>query len=71
MLPNSQRINRGNYEMKQLVQACRANEVTDLILLTEHRGNPGIKATVYPRKTFLLAVNVYKFIIVFLCVERL
>ena len=27
--------------MKQLIQACRANDVTDLILLSEHRGNPG------------------------------
>ena len=27
--------------MKQLVQACRANDVTDLILLSEHRGTPG------------------------------
>ncbi|XP_013394125.1 U3 small nucleolar ribonucleoprotein protein IMP4 [Lingula anatina] len=40
IFPNSQRINRGNYEMKQLVQACRSNDVTDLILLHEHRGNP-------------------------------
>ena len=41
MFPNSQRINRGNYEVKQLVDACRANDVTDLILLHEHRGVPG------------------------------
>ena len=41
IFPNSQRINRGNYEIKQLVEACRANEVTDLILLHEHRGVPG------------------------------
>ncbi|XP_074654562.1 U3 small nucleolar ribonucleoprotein IMP4-like [Tubulanus polymorphus] len=40
IFPNSQRINRGNYEMKQLMDACRANEVTDLILLHEHRGQP-------------------------------
>lgn len=40
MFPNSQRINRGNYEIKQLVDACRANDVTDLILLHEHRGVP-------------------------------
>ncbi|ELT99436.1 hypothetical protein CAPTEDRAFT_19360 [Capitella teleta] len=40
IFPNSQRINRGKYEMNQLVQACRANDVTDLIILTEHRGNP-------------------------------
>ena len=43
MFPNSQRINRGNYEVKQLVDACRANDVTDLILVHEYRGVPGIK----------------------------
>lgn len=40
IFPGSQRINRGNYEMKQLVDACRANDVSDLILLSEHRGKP-------------------------------
>lgn len=43
IFPNSQRLNRGNYVMSQLVQACRANEVTDLILVHEHRGEPGMK----------------------------
>ena len=41
MLPNSQRLNRGNYVMSQLVQACRANDVTDLLIVHEHRGKPG------------------------------
>jgi len=40
ILPNSQRINRGNYQIKQLVEACRANECTDLIILHETRGQP-------------------------------
>ncbi|RMX61544.1 hypothetical protein pdam_00013717 [Pocillopora damicornis] len=40
IFPNSQRLNRGNYVMSQLIQACRANEVTDLILVHEHRGEP-------------------------------
>jgi len=40
LFPNSQRINRGHYEMKQLIDACRANEVTDVIILHEHRGTP-------------------------------
>ena len=31
--------------MGQLVQACRANEVTDLILVHEHRGEPGLECT--------------------------
>ncbi|KAI9230710.1 MAG: anticodon-binding protein [Piptocephalis tieghemiana] len=40
VIPGSQRINRGNYVMKELVQACRSNEVTDLVILHEHRGQP-------------------------------
>lgn len=40
LFPNCQRMNRGNYEMKQLVDACRANGVTDFIIVHEHRGNP-------------------------------
>jgi U3 small nucleolar ribonucleoprotein protein IMP4 len=42
MFPNAQRLNRGNYVMSQLVQACQANNVTDLIIVHEHRGEPGI-----------------------------
>jgi U3 small nucleolar ribonucleoprotein protein IMP4 len=41
VFPNSQRINRGGHVMKEIVDACRANEVTDLIVLHEHRGQPG------------------------------
>ena len=41
MFPNSHRINRGNYVVKELADACRANDVTDLIVLHEHRGVPG------------------------------
>ncbi len=41
MFPNAQRLNRGNYVMAQLVHACRANDVTDLIIVHEHRGDPG------------------------------
>ncbi|KAF7385850.1 hypothetical protein V1477_004043 [Vespula maculifrons] len=40
ILPNSQRMNRGNYEMKQLIHACRANDVTDFVIVHEHRGIP-------------------------------
>jgi U3 small nucleolar ribonucleoprotein protein IMP4 len=40
IIPNSQRINRGNYQSKQLVEACRANDCTDLIILHETRGQP-------------------------------
>lgn len=40
IFPNSQKMNRGNYEMKQLIHACRANDVTDFIIVHEHRGVP-------------------------------
>ncbi|RKO92385.1 anticodon-binding protein [Blyttiomyces helicus] len=40
MFPNSQRINRGNYVMKDIVEACRNSDGTDLIILHEHRGQP-------------------------------
>ena len=41
IFPNAQRLNRGNFVMSQLVQACRANNITDLIIVHEHRGDPG------------------------------
>ncbi|EPQ59305.1 Brix-domain-containing protein [Gloeophyllum trabeum ATCC 11539] len=40
VFPNSHRINRGNYVVKELAEACRANEISDLIILHEHRGTP-------------------------------
>lgn len=40
IFPNAQRMNRGHYEMKQLIHACRANDVTDFIVVHEHRGVP-------------------------------
>jgi len=40
VFPNCQRINRGGYELGQLVEACRANGVTDLLIVQEHRGEP-------------------------------
>lgn len=42
VFPNSHRINRGNYVVKELAEACRANDVTDLVILHEHRGIPGM-----------------------------
>lgn len=39
-IPNSKRINRGNYVMKELAEACRSNGMTDLVVLHEHRGVP-------------------------------
>lgn len=40
LIPNAQRMNRGNYVIGQLVHACKANNITDLIILHEHRGEP-------------------------------
>lgn len=40
LFPNAQKLNRGSHEMKALVSACKANDVTDFIVLHEHRGEP-------------------------------
>ncbi|KAJ1834752.1 snoRNA-binding rRNA-processing protein imp4 [Coemansia sp. RSA 2706] len=40
VLPNSQRINRGNYVVSEIVETCKANEVTDLVVVHETRGQP-------------------------------
>ncbi|TIA93795.1 hypothetical protein E3P81_00679 [Wallemia ichthyophaga] len=40
VFPNSIRFNRGNYVVKEIADACRANNVTDLIILHETRGKP-------------------------------
>jgi len=40
IFPNAQRINRGSYTTKEVVEACRKNDVTDLVLVHEHRGEP-------------------------------
>jgi len=40
IFPNSQRINRGSYTTNEVVEACRKNDVTDLVLVHEHRGEP-------------------------------
>jgi len=40
VFPNSRRINRGGHDIKGIVNACKANGVTDFILLNETRGVP-------------------------------
>ena len=40
IFPNSQRINRGNTQVKELVEVCRNNDFTDIVVVTEHRGEP-------------------------------
>eukprot|EP00388_Colpodella_angusta_P014114 GDKJ01035316.1.p1 GENE.GDKJ01035316.1~~GDKJ01035316.1.p1 ORF type:complete len:321 (+),score=74.12 GDKJ01035316.1:29-991(+) len=40
LIPNAQRVNRGGYVMKDLVDIAKSNEVSDIIVLHEHRGEP-------------------------------
>jgi len=40
IVPNAERVNRGGMELNALVEACKSNNVTDLIILTETRGEP-------------------------------
>jgi len=39
-IPNSQVINRGTYRVDELVDACKKNDFTDIIVLNETRGSP-------------------------------
>jgi len=40
IFPNSQSINRGNTVTKELVEAARNQDVTDIVIIHEHRGQP-------------------------------
>ncbi|KAJ2161678.1 snoRNA-binding rRNA-processing protein imp4 [Coemansia sp. RSA 552] len=40
VIPNSQRINRGNHVIGEIVETCKANDVTDLLIVHETRGQP-------------------------------
>eukprot|EP01027_Heterolobosea_sp_BB2_P010416 GEZU01015288.1.p1 GENE.GEZU01015288.1~~GEZU01015288.1.p1 ORF type:complete len:323 (+),score=78.01 GEZU01015288.1:55-969(+) len=40
LIPNAQRLNRGTMDLKGIVDACRTNHFTDLIIVHEHRGEP-------------------------------
>lgn len=40
MIPNSQRINRGNTIMKELIESARSADFSDIIIIHEHRGEP-------------------------------
>ncbi|EME49289.1 hypothetical protein DOTSEDRAFT_163537, partial [Dothistroma septosporum NZE10] len=40
LLPTSSRINRGNMILPNLADSAKANGITDMILLHEHRGTP-------------------------------
>lgn len=39
-IPNSQAINRGNYRVDELVDACRKADFTDVVFINETRGMP-------------------------------
>ncbi|GME71959.1 unnamed protein product [[Candida] boidinii] len=40
LFPTAIRLNRGNYIMSNLVESCKAANVTDIIIIHEHRGVP-------------------------------
>jgi U3 small nucleolar ribonucleoprotein protein IMP4 len=40
VFPNSHRLNRGNTVIRDLVPACHAQGITDLVIIHEHRGVP-------------------------------
>lgn len=42
VLPNSQRVNRGGMVLTELVETCRNHDFTDVVVLHEHRGEPGV-----------------------------
>lgn len=40
LMPTAQRVNRGAQVLPDLVELCRANDFTDLVMVHEHRGEP-------------------------------
>lgn len=46
VIPNSKRINRGNHVISDIVSLCKSNEMSDLVILHEHRGIPGTSSSV-------------------------
>lgn len=40
IFPNSQRVNRGNHKVPELVEVCRAHDFTDIVIVQETRGEP-------------------------------
>lgn len=40
IFPEAQRVNRGSYVLKDLLDLARKHEMTDVMLIHEHRGNP-------------------------------
>lgn len=49
VFPNAHRLNRGGYVVKDLVRLCQTNDITDMIVVHEHRGIPdGLVVTHMP-----------------------
>eukprot|EP01039_Chlorochromonas_danica_P000115 gene113-123_t len=40
IIPNAQAVNRGNHRTDELVEACRKADFTDMLIVTETRGQP-------------------------------
>ena len=40
IFPNAHRLNRGNYILKDLVRLAQSNEISDIVIVHEHRGIP-------------------------------
>mmetsp|Transcript_1192 Transcript_1192/g.1870 ORF Transcript_1192/g.1870 Transcript_1192/m.1870 type:complete len:295 (+) Transcript_1192:71-955(+) len=64
IFPNSQRVNRGGHKLADLVDACRNNEFTDMVILHEHRGEPDGMTICHlpygPTATFTLSNSVMR-----------
>ena len=39
-IPNAQAINRGNHRIDELIEACKKADFTDVVVLSETRGQP-------------------------------
>eukprot|EP00210_Caulerpa_lentillifera_P006189 g5913.t1 len=40
LIPNVERINRGNMNLTEIIESCRRHDFTDVIFIHEHRGVP-------------------------------
>ncbi|SBT74942.1 U3 small nucleolar ribonucleoprotein protein IMP4, putative [Plasmodium malariae] len=40
LIPNSEKVNRGSYYVKDLINFARKNNITDIIILHEYKGKP-------------------------------
>jgi U3 small nucleolar ribonucleoprotein protein IMP4 len=41
MIPNATKMNRGRHHISEILEAARANEYTDIVIVHETRGEPG------------------------------